>query len=77
MSSIARASRTPASYFPRQIGTLTPTMSIQPQRSVIVYAGPVRTKAMGKYIDSMAEISACARPISARPTSSSGRWLKV
>jgi len=70
---IACASATPARSFPRQIGRLSPTIAIQPRPSAIVYAGPVRIVAIGRYMSRITWTSASARTISARPAASSGR----
>ena len=75
MTRIARASTTPAPRRSRQIGRVTPTMSVNPA-SGVWYAGPARTSAIGVYIDSIASISAPARARSARASASSGRCVR-
>jgi hypothetical protein len=47
-------------------------MTIHPEPSSMVYAGPVRTIAIGQYIERITWTSASARSISARPARSSG-----
>src|ERR1019366_3106025 len=75
MTRIARASTTPAPRRSRQIGRVTPTMSVN-TASGVWYAGPARTSAIGVYIDSIASISAPARARSARASASSGRCVR-
>ena len=54
-------------------GIVIPNISIAPGPANIVYAGPVRSIAIGAYIDRIARMSASAPRISACPAASSGR----
>jgi hypothetical protein len=74
---MASASATPALSLPRQMGKLMPTIAIHPVPSVMVYDGPVRIVAIGRYMSRITSMSASARAISARTAVSSGRAVTV